>query len=155
DLRASVSQQGLSKPRPLFRQRTRWSQGNLQAIGLWREGLGAKTLGFGPRVEQAAYLFMPFWQGIIGLGLVGAVLLAILGIAPFWGAGPTWQLLFFYLLAFGGTSLGTIAARAGQGPAGWLMGFLIGQVYTLYTWLLWPVLVRSIVRRLLRHRRVG
>ena len=34
DLRATVDQQGLSKLRPLFRQRTRWSQGNLQAIGL-------------------------------------------------------------------------------------------------------------------------
>src|ERR1700753_2142596 len=66
DLRATVSQQGLSKPRPLFRQRTRWSQGHLQAIGLWREVLGAKTLGLGPRIEQAAYLFMPFWQGLIG-----------------------------------------------------------------------------------------
>jgi 1,2-diacylglycerol 3-beta-glucosyltransferase len=148
DLRAVVEQQGLSKPRPLFRQRTRWSQGNLQAVGLWREVLGAKTLGFGSRVEQAAYLFMPFWQGIIGLGLVGAVLLAILGIAPFWGGGPTWQLIFFYLLAFGGTSLGTIAARAEQGPVGWFMGFLVGQVYTLYTWFLWPVLLRSVARQL-------
>ena len=34
DLRASVYQQGLSKLRPLFRQRTRWSQGNLQAMAL-------------------------------------------------------------------------------------------------------------------------
>ncbi len=151
DLRAFVSQQGLSKPRPLFRQRTRWSQGNLQAIGLWREVLGAKTLGLGPRIEQAAYLFMPFWQGIIGLGLVGAVLLAILGIAPFWGGGPTYQLLFFYLLAFGGTSLGTIASRSGQGPAGWIVGFFLGQVYTLYTWFLWPVLVRSTARQLSGH----
>jgi 1,2-diacylglycerol 3-beta-glucosyltransferase len=148
DLRAVVEQQGLSKARPLFRQRTRWSQGNLQAVGLWREVLGAKTLGLGSRVEQAAYLFMPFWQGIIGLGLVAAVLLAILGIAPFWGGGPTWQLIFFYLLAFGGTSLGTIAARSEQGPLGWLMGFLIGQVYTLYTWFLWPVLLRSVARQL-------
>jgi 1,2-diacylglycerol 3-beta-glucosyltransferase len=151
DLRAFVSQQGLSKPRPLFRQRTRWSQGNLQAIGLWREVLGTKSLGLGPRIEQAAYLFMPFWQGIIGLGLVGAVLLAVLGIAPFWGAGPTYQLIFFYLLAFGGTSLGTIASRSGQGPMGWLIGFLLGQVYTLYTWFLWPVLVRSTARQLSGH----
>lgn len=148
DVWAAVSQQGLSKPRPLLRQRTRWSQGNLQAIGLWREVLGARTLPLGPRVEQAAYLFMPFWQGIIGLGLLGAVLLAILGAAPFWGGGPTWQLLLLYLLAFGGTSLGTIAARAGQGPPGWAVGFLVGQVYTLYTWLLWPVLLRSTARQL-------
>ena len=32
--RANVDQQGLSSLRPLVRQRTRWSQGNLQAIGL-------------------------------------------------------------------------------------------------------------------------
>lgn len=147
DLRATVNQQGLSKLRPLFRQRTRWSQGNLQAIGLHREVLGA-PLGFGPRIEQVAYLFMPFWQGIIGLGLVGALLLAILGTAPFWGGGPTYQLVFFYLMAFGGTSLGCIAARSGQGPLGWLTGFLIGQVYTLYTWFLWPVLLRSAARQL-------
>jgi cellulose synthase/poly-beta-1,6-N-acetylglucosamine synthase-like glycosyltransferase len=151
DLRAVVEQQGLSKPRPLFRQRTRWSQGNLQAIGLWREVLGARTVGLGPRIEQAAYLFMPFWQGIIGLGLVGAVLLAVLGEAPFWGGGPTWHLLLFYLLAFGGTSLGVIASRAEQGPPGWIKGFLIGQVYTLYTWSLWPVLLRSTARQLRGH----
>jgi cellulose synthase/poly-beta-1,6-N-acetylglucosamine synthase-like glycosyltransferase len=151
DLRAIVEQQGLSKTRPLFRQRTRWSQGNLQAVGLWREVMGTKSLGFGPRVEQMAYLFMPFWQGIIGLGLAGAVLLAILGIAPFWGAGPTYQLIFFYLLAFGGTSLGVIASRAEEGPIGWVVGFLIGQVYTLYTWFLWPVLVRSTARQLSGH----
>jgi 1,2-diacylglycerol 3-beta-glucosyltransferase len=151
DLRAVVSQQGLSKLRPLFRQRTRWSQGNLQAISLWDEVMRARTLGFGPRIEQMAYLFMPFWQGIIGLGLLGAVILALFGTAPFWGGGPTYQLVFFYLLAFGGTSLGTIAARAEQGPLGWAVGFLIGQIYTLYTWFLWPVLIRSTARQLSGH----
>jgi cellulose synthase/poly-beta-1,6-N-acetylglucosamine synthase-like glycosyltransferase len=151
DLRAVVSQQGLSKARPLFRQRTRWSQGNLQALGLWREVMGTKSLGFGPRIEQMGYLFMPFWQGIIGLGLLGALFLAIFGTAPFWGGGPTYQLIFFYLLAFGGTSLGTIASRAEQGPVGWVVGFLIGQVYTLYTWFLWPVLLRSTARQLSGH----
>ena len=94
---------------------------------------------------------MPFWQGIILLGLIGAVLLAILGVAPFWGSGPTYQLVFFYLLAFGGTSLGCMTARSGQGPLGWITGFLVGQVYTIYTWLLWPVLLRSTTRQLLGH----
>ena len=35
---------------------------------------------------------------------------------------------------------------------GLLTGFLIGNVYALYTWLLWPVLVRSAFRQL-THRR--
>ncbi|HSS34000.1 MAG TPA: glycosyltransferase family 2 protein [Solirubrobacterales bacterium] len=147
DLRAAVDQQGLSKLRPLFRQRTRWSQGNLQAISL-RHQVARAPVGRGARLEQMAYLLMPFWQGIIGLGLIGALVLAITGRAPFWGAGPTWQLAFFYLLAFGGTALGCIAARSGQGPLGWLKGFLIAQVYTPYTWFLWPVLLRSTARQL-------
>ena len=86
---------------------------------------------------------MPFWQGIIGLGILAALYLAISGAAPFWGAGPTWQLAFFYLLAFGGTVLGCISARSEQGPLGWVRGFLVAQIYTPYTWFLWPVLLRS------------
>ncbi len=147
DLRAKVDQQGLSRLRPLFRQRTRWSQGNLQAIGL--KGTVAKMpFGLAARVEQLGYLLMPFWQGIIGLGLLGALFLWVSGQVAFWGGGPTIQLVFFYLLAFGGTSLGCIAARSQQGPLGWLLGFLIAQVYTVYTWFLWPVLLRASARQL-------
>jgi len=54
DLRASVDQQGLSKLRPLFRQRTRWSQGNLQALSLHREVAGA-PVSLPARIEQTAY----------------------------------------------------------------------------------------------------
>jgi len=147
ELRAKVDQQGLSRWRPLFRQRTRWSQGNLQAIGLLREVLRA-PVSWPARLEQLAYLLMPFWQGVVGVGLVAALILAIAGVAPFWGAGPTWQLAFFYLLAFGGTAMGCIAARAEAGPLGWLRGFLIAQIYTPYTWFLWPVLLRSTARQL-------
>lgn len=147
DLRAAVDQQGLSKLRPLFRQRTRWSQGNLQAMALWRQVLQSPP-GRAARIEQLAYMLMPIWQGIVGLGLLGALFLALTGTAPFWGAGPTWQLVFFYVLAFGGTAMGCVAARSEQGPLGWLKGFLIAQVYTPYTWFLWPVLMRSTARQL-------
>jgi len=147
DLRASVDQQGLSHLRPLFRQRTRWSQGNLQAIALRGQVLRA-PLGRAARLEQLAYLLMPFWQGVIGLGLLGSIFLWATGEAKFWGAGPAWQLVFFYLLAFGGTVMGCIAARAEAGPLGWLRGFLVAQVYTPYTWFLWPVLLRSSARQL-------
>lgn len=147
DLRAIVDQQGLSRLRPLFRQRTRWSQGNLQAISL-RRAVTHAPFGYGARLEQLLYLLLPFWQGIIGLGLLGALFLWVSGQVPLWGGGPTWQLLFFYLLAFGGTTLGCIAARAESGPLGWVLGFLTAQVYTIYTWFLWPVLVRATARQL-------
>jgi cellulose synthase/poly-beta-1,6-N-acetylglucosamine synthase-like glycosyltransferase len=149
-LRATVDQQGLPSARALFRQRTRWSQGNLQAMTLMRS-LRRAPFPLVARIELGAYLLMPVWQGIIGLSFVAAVTLAILGVAPFWADGPSWLLLLFYLLAFGGSILGCIAARRSQGARGWLTGFLIGNVYALYTWTLWPVLFRSIARQLVRR----
>ena len=62
ELRASVDQQGLSAMRPLFRQRTRWSQGNLQAISLIRE-VWRSPFCFGARLELVVYLLMPALAG--------------------------------------------------------------------------------------------
>jgi cellulose synthase/poly-beta-1,6-N-acetylglucosamine synthase-like glycosyltransferase len=151
ELRATVDQQGLSAVRPLFRQRTRWSQGNLQALGLIDEVVSAR-LPLGVRLEQVAYLLMPLWQGIIGASFFTALVLMLLGVAPFWGDGPGWTLILFWVLAFGGTILGCIAARLSAGPRGWIMGFLIGHVYALYTWFLWPVLLRSTARVVAQRR---
>jgi 1,2-diacylglycerol 3-beta-glucosyltransferase len=150
ELRATVTQQGLSSLRALLRQRTRWSQGNLQAIRLTGEVVRA-PVPFGARADLLAYLLMPLWQGLIGVTFLAAIVLTGFGVAPFWGGGPTWQMLVFYALAFGGTILGCVAARRSTGMRGWLTGFLIGNVYALYTWLLWPVLLRSTLRQL-SHR---
>jgi 1,2-diacylglycerol 3-beta-glucosyltransferase len=150
ELRATVDQQGLSALRPLFRQRTRWSQGNLQAMGLTGD-LRRAPLRRGVRVELLAYLLMPLWQGLVGVALVTAVVLAITGTAPLWGGGA-WQLALVYVLAFAGTMLGSIAAREQDGLAGWVRGFLIGHLYAVYTWFLWPVLVRSTARQLTERR---
>ncbi|MGZ6623061.1 MAG: glycosyltransferase family 2 protein [Solirubrobacteraceae bacterium] len=124
ELRAVVEQQGPATLRPLLRQRTRWSQGNLQAIGLTGEVWHA-PLGRLPRIELLAYLLMPLWQGLVGIALVIAMALAVTGTTPFWDGGPRWQLLLIYLLTFAGTALGCIAARADQGPLGWLRGLVI------------------------------
>jgi 1,2-diacylglycerol 3-beta-glucosyltransferase len=151
DLRAQVDQQGLPGLRRLFRQRTRWSQGNLQAMGLidavWRAPITLVA-----RVELLAYLLMPLWQTIVGVTLVAAGALAITGTASFWADEPWWQLAFFYLLGFGGTMLGCVAARAHEGPLGYARGILLAQVYAFYSWLLWPVLVRSALRQLTERR---
>jgi 1,2-diacylglycerol 3-beta-glucosyltransferase len=150
ELRATVTQQGVSSLRALLRQRTRWSQGNLQAFTL--TGVVARApVPLGARVELLAYLLMPLWQGIIGMTFLAAVGLMGLRAASFWGGGPAWELLGFYAFAFGGTILGCVAARRSTGMRGWLIGFLIGNVYALYTWLLWPVLLRSVFRQL-THR---
>ncbi len=151
DLRARVDQQGLPGLRRLFRQRTRWSQGNLQAIGL----IGAiRRAPISPiaRLELLAYLLMPLWQTLVGATLLAAIGLAIAGTASFWTDGPWWQLAFFYLLGFGGTMLGCVAARADRGPLSHLRGILIAQVYAFYSWILWPVLIRSTLRQLTERR---
>jgi hypothetical protein len=71
---------------------------------------------------------------------------------PFWANGPWWQLVFFYLLGFGGTIMGCVARGAGRGLPGILRGVLVAQVYAFYSWLLWPVLLRAAVRQLARRR---
>jgi uncharacterized membrane protein len=136
--------------RALLRQRTRWSQGNLQAFTLTGDVVRA-PVPLGARVELLAYLLMPLWQGIIGVTFLAAVALTGLRVAPFWGGGPAWQLAVFYAFAFGGTILGCVAGRRSTGMRAWVTGFLIGNVYALYTWLLWPVLARSVLRQL-THR---
>jgi cellulose synthase/poly-beta-1,6-N-acetylglucosamine synthase-like glycosyltransferase len=151
ELRATVDQQGLNSLRPLFRQRTRWSQGNVQAMGLiddvWRA-----PLGLGARLEILLYLMTPVWQTIIGAALVTSIVLAVTDVAPFWGGGEWWQLVFFYLLGFGTVVFGCIAARAQHGFRGALLGVLIAQPYAFYSWMLWPVLGRSISRQLTERR---
>lgn len=151
ELHAVVEQQGLSSLRPLFRQRTRWSQGNLQAMSLTRDVWDA-PFPLTARIELLVYLLMPFWQGLVGTALVVAIGLATFGVAPFWAGGPTWHLAVVWLLAFGGTILGCIASRTETGLRGWLVGFVVGHAYALYTWLLWPVLVRSAARQLTERR---
>ena len=62
ELRAVVEQQGLPALRPLLRQRTRWSQGNLQAMGLIGEIRHAPLRG-AARVDLLAYLMLPVLTG--------------------------------------------------------------------------------------------
>lgn len=147
DVRASIDQQGLPRLRALLRQRTRWSQGGLQALDLTRSVAGSPT-SRGARLELLVYLLMPFWQGVTGAALTAAVALAALDVVPFWGGGPTWLLAVVYLLAFGGTVLGALASRRRRGPASWAIGFVVGHAYALYTWLIWPVLLRATARQL-------
>ncbi len=151
ELRATVDQQGLGQLVALFRQRTRWSQGNLQAIGLtgavWRA-----PFPLGARLELLLQLLMPVWQALIGVAFGIAIVLAITGVAGFWTDGPWWQLLVLWLLGFGSVIFGCIAAHAQDGWRGLATGLLIAQPYAFYSWMLWPVLARSAARQLTERR---
>ncbi|HRV59214.1 MAG: glycosyltransferase [Solirubrobacterales bacterium] len=149
DNRATVEQQGLPGLRRLFRQRTRWSQGNLQAMGLIDDMVTSK-LYFPARFEQVVYLMMPVWQMIVGASLIASIYLFFFeGISFFANASDWWWLYFLYLLGFGGTVLGSIAAKIEDRNIllGIIKGLLTGQIYAFYTWLLWPVLFRSSIRQ--------
>ena len=150
DNRATVSQQGVSDLRRLFRQRTRWSQGNLQAIGLIGE-IGTSRLFLPARLEQVLFLLMPFWQFIVGASLFASIYLLVFEDVPFVIEGDAWWWLYFlYLLGFGGTVMGSIAAKIGDRTTilGIIKGVITGQIYAFYTWLLWPVLLRSAFRQI-------
>jgi hypothetical protein len=88
---------------------------------------------------------MPFWQALVGLSLLVGLVLWATGQAAFWDGGPTWWLAVVYLLGFGGTLMGCVAARGAR-------GLLIAQVYAFYSWLLWPVLLRSTFRQITERR---
>jgi 1,2-diacylglycerol 3-beta-glucosyltransferase len=151
ELRGVVEQQGLPRLGPLLRQRTRWSQGNLQAMGLI-ETVRRADLPLGARVELLAYLLLPLWQTIVGISLVVAIVLAATGTAGVWNGGPWWQIAFFYILGFGGVILGCVARSASRGFRGVLTGLLVAQVYAFYSWVIWPVLARATARQLTDQR---
>jgi 1,2-diacylglycerol 3-beta-glucosyltransferase len=151
DDRCVVNQQGVSDLRRLFRQRTRWAQGNLQAFALIGDVRRA-PVALVARVELLAYLLTPFWTTIVGVCMVAAIVLAITGSAGFWAAGPWWQLLFFYVVGYGGIVLGCIARGAHKGTGNAATGWLIAHPYALYSWMIWPVLARATFRHLTAQR---
>jgi cellulose synthase/poly-beta-1,6-N-acetylglucosamine synthase-like glycosyltransferase len=151
EARASVDQQGLPQLRRLLRQRTRWAQGNLQAMA----HLGAMARLERPwfvRLDLLGYLLMPAFQTAVGVAFVASILFWIFGTATFVGTGGWWWwFAFLFVLGFGGTVLGCVARGAQTGLGGVLRSLLIVPVYAAYTWLLWPALTRAATRHLLRR----
>jgi cellulose synthase/poly-beta-1,6-N-acetylglucosamine synthase-like glycosyltransferase len=149
--RTDVSQQGLPSLRRLLRQRTRWAQGNLQAmahLGLaWRAKLPLLV-----RLDLVAYLLQPVFQALVGVAFAASIVLWIFDVADFWGDHGWIQLLFFFFLGYGGVLLGCIARGARRGPAGIAFNLLITPVYAAYSWLIWPVLASAASRQALRRR---
>jgi cellulose synthase/poly-beta-1,6-N-acetylglucosamine synthase-like glycosyltransferase len=150
DLHCCVHQQGVNSIRRLLRQRVRWSQGNLQTLPMWKE-IWQSDLPLPARMELIGFLVMPFLQAIIGVALIGAIWLAATGKAGFIPTGSIALLLLFYLLGVGGVVLGCTASASGKGALAHVRGFAVAHVYVIYTWMLWPVLLRSTARVLLRR----
>ena len=117
--------------RPLLRQRTRWAQGNLQALGLlgamWRSPFPRRA-----RIGEALYLLMPLWQTIVGSALLAAIALAALGLAAADALGEIVPEV--YVLGFSNAILGCLATRHEAGWRGWIRAIVVAHLYALYSW---------------------
>ncbi len=140
----AISQQGLHSLRRLYRQRTRWAQGGWESIRLLRGVRGAR-MGFAASSDFIYYLLTPVFQLITGAGFVAAIVINFFRDVPFIPASfPV--LLFFLSLGF---LPGFIALlHRGRGVGGTLLAVLLSIPYLVYSWLLFPVLVRSLYRHL-------
>jgi cellulose synthase/poly-beta-1,6-N-acetylglucosamine synthase-like glycosyltransferase len=147
----TVDQQGPAGFRRLLRQRTRWAQGNLQAMS-HLGGMARLRRPWLVRLDLIAYLLTPVFQALIGVAFAVSIVFAVFDVAAFWGDTHWWQLLFFLVLGYGGVLLGCIARGARRGLPGILLGILIVPVYAAYSWLIWPVMVRAAIRQLTGRR---
>ena len=86
------------------------------------------------RLEMVSYILFPVVQTFVAAALLSMIGLAAVGTLPFWAGGPTWALAVFYLLVVGGNILACIAARRVLGVRGWVSGFILGQLYAVYSW---------------------
>ncbi len=145
----TVDQQGVTRLRRLWKQRTRWSQGNWQAFGLLRGALHA-PVSVGAKIDHLAYLLMSLLQLLMGLGLVLSLAFWLFGDVPF--VSGWWpSLVFFAVLAIVPSFLSLLmTTEPGRRP---LLRAVFGLIpYMLYTWLLWPVVATSLVRELSGRR---
>ncbi len=140
----TINQQGLHSLRGLYRQRTRWAQGAWQALPLLRGVRGARV-GFFASCDLVYYLLTPLLQLLTGIGLVAAIVLNFFRDVPFVPASVP-VLLFFLSLGF---LPGFIALlHRGRGVGGTVLAIVLSLPYLIYSWILFPVLVRSLWRHL-------
>lgn len=147
ELRSGVHQQGVASASRLYRQRTRWAQGCVQAARRMRVPLRARI----PRLAKLEYLqwlAQPLIQFYLGLMLIVSVVLIALGQVSPMPADEPWVIAFAILISLGGTSIGCVAAWMRTHPAGFLIGVAWAIPYALYSWFLLPVFVRAIAREL-------
>jgi 1,2-diacylglycerol 3-beta-glucosyltransferase len=147
EIRAAVEQQGVSNLRRLLRQRTRWAQGNLQALThVGRLARCERSLLV--RADVIGSLLMPFIQGIVAIDFILTFIFIIFDLGGFGSVPGPVGVAIFYLLGIGGVLFGCLAWGAERGRRGILLGWLVAHVYVFYSFLIWPVIARAAVRQL-------
>lgn len=142
DLVATVDQQGVNSLRRLWRQRTRWAQGGWEATAL--AGTAHRIQApWWARIDALIYLFAPLVQLVILASFLSAIILAVTLELPLWAR--TWPLiLFFVSLSFLPGFIGLVAR--GETLVEKLFAVILVIPYTLYAWIILPVVVRALFR---------
>jgi len=147
ELFTTVSQQGLNSLTKLWRQRTRWFQGNLQVLGHVRDLYSRDLYGF-RRLDALFTLVLPILQLIVGTALLVAIILWVFFGVPYLPLDNGWLTAFFVQLSLGPVIFGVLIAGRGRGWAGVGRIALVFVPYVVYTWIMWPVVFMGTWRRL-------
>lgn len=147
DLQAIVEQQGVSSLARLYRQRTRWSQGAWQSITLL-SGIRRVNCSWMARLDIFMYLLTPLVQLLVGGAFAMAVALSIFGDFAIW-ARTVPVLLFFLSLSFLPGIIGLMSRSRGLGSK--LLSIFLIVPYTIYSWIIFPVVLTALRRTVLGH----
>ncbi len=142
----TIEQQGLHSLRALYRQRTRWSQGAWQVLDLLWPSTRNRHIGFVARVDQLWYLLTPFVQAIVGLSVVlSAVFLGFGLYRPHWSL---FIIVLFYIFSAAPGIAGVFFTRRRRGVLPFLQNLLLAHLYLVYSWLIYPVVYRALLRQI-------
>ncbi len=150
EMRHAMNQQGLSNFRPLFRQRVRWCQGNMQAMrrmGVFRTA----EVSWIAKIDGCYWLLQPVIQSLIGISTLTAVILAIFFtdvVRPDLGV---WIFIALAFLGFGGTAIGVLRAGSTRGVGGFLKAILLVIPYAFYCWSLLPTYAVAGYRQVMKR----
>lgn len=146
----TINQQGLNSLRALMRQRTRWAQGTWQVFDLILPSLRNTRLRLSAKLDQFWYLLTPIVQSWLGLVLLLSIVFLLLRIVePRWS---TLLLLVLYLFAAMPSIIGVLFTRRQRGFKGFMINVLFAHLYLVYSWIIYPVVYRSLFRQLTGSR---
>jgi cellulose synthase/poly-beta-1,6-N-acetylglucosamine synthase-like glycosyltransferase len=130
--------------RALYRQRTRWAQGGWQVLDLIWPSITNRRISVAARFDQLWYLLTPIVQAWIGLSVVLSAVFLATGLVR-----PTLSvivLVIFYVLSVLPGIVGVFFATMKRGIRSFLVSMLLAHLYLVYSWLIYPVVYRALLR---------
>ncbi len=138
-----VAQQGLNSLRRLYRQRTRWMQGNLQVFTKVKRVYAYDLVGI-RRFDALITIILPVMQIIVGASLIVAIVLFVGWRVAILPLGEPVILALMLMLSMGPIGLGITSLGRGLGWRGVGRVLSVFPSYYLYTFVMWPVVARGL-----------